>query len=339
MQVIFDHNQSKKKLRRILKSSGQMVDLESIVLVGDEPDANTITTLPSTFPRGDFRYKVCSLVKREKQAGKTVTQICRDHPGLKIGEVRNYFYKTNARSANSVEAAIEQGILPFSYNNPNIDSLNTLFALAFWTGCVSHSSVDVHPSEYNKPVLERLVNSLGYTLVNSDERGIQQPGYTVEKDAYRLISSALARIFGLLGIPFQQGNKLQIKEFEIPWYAQFMQAGLFGKRQDFNKASQARVNAFCRIFCYALLSDKTCNAKMREGVGIDLMTTSTMKTGKKLTTDVANMLMQAFPSLSIPDNHRMTTRKNDYSFKNRIYLYSTDMPIIIGYLRVVLVFD
>lgn len=337
MEEILDHEKAASAAKHVLKISGDNLSLDSIIFVGEFPSLNTITTLPSTFPDGDLRYKVWVITQREKKSGKTVAEIVREQK-LPKALVHSYYYGSTPYAARSVFSATEEGILPFSYKNPNIDNLNSLFALAFWTGCVTQGIVQVRPNELNKSTLDAILNSLGYSHIeNSDRSEQQKKSYTVEKNIYYVLSSALARTFGLLGLPYERGHKAAMATFDIPWYADFMYGRMFFRDgQGFDDASREKVEKFRRAFCYALLSDKTVTANMKNGVSVELMGTYSMEKGTEITRKVATMLMKAFPGLEIPDENLMTTKKGHQrdTYRNRIFLYSGNITPLMEQLRV-----
>lgn len=335
MDVIVNHEKAVSKAKHVLEISGNELSLDSIIFVSEYPSLNTITTLPSTFPDGELRYKVWAITQREKKSGKTVAEIVREQK-LPRALLKSYYYGNTPYAARSVISAVEEGILPFSYKNPNIDNLNALFALAFWTGCVIQGIVQVRPNDFNKRPLEDILNSLGYSNIeHSDISEQQKKSYTVQKNVYYVLSSALARAFGLLGLPYERGHKAAMTTLDIPWYVDFMYGRMFRVGQDFDDASREKVEKFRRAFSYALLSDRTVTANMENGVSVELMGTYSMEKGTEITEKVATMLMKVFPGLEIPGENLMTTKKGRHreTYRNRIFLYSWNIGSIMEQLR------
>jgi hypothetical protein len=320
LDVLLNNEQARKAAATLFRESPP-IHLENITFVGAMPKKGTITTLASTFPEGELRFEQYHITQAEKALGKSCAQIANDHD-WKLPRIRNYFYTSSPRSVQSVEAAEKEGILPLNYTNPNITALNTLFALNFWTGCINQGLVAIVPNEQNRPALEAALNHAGYH--HEEHKDNAKAIYTVHEGMFYLQSSILARTFALLGLPFRQGHKANIKNFDIPWYMDCM----FSEPSDtiFDDASQEQVNIFRRQCMYALLSDKT-NAlqldhdnALQDAISLNLMGTQTQALGKKLTNKVSRMLHKVF-GLELSKEHMKTFPKaGRNTYVNRLYV-------------------
>lgn len=308
MDFVVDNEETVRRLKGMLDGLKE-VDLTKIVLVGDASNRDTVTTLQSTFPYGMEHWKIFT------KTGITRGLRSKKIPALKA--IPRSYRHTTHYVVDSVGQAKQEGILPFSLNNPKIEDWNDLFLFSFLTGCISQGFVQGKPNTINSPVLEYLVSALGYTP-KPDKKS---PHYSVYEETYLVLSSQLARVFASLGLPYQQGNKSHIEDLELPWYVQLMKGKYLKKDQSFDNASKIMSERFLRRFSYVLLSDSAENANMKSGVSVELFATKTKDCGEALTLEVAQILRTAFPGADIPERNLMTTRKSNRDvYTNRIYL-------------------
>ena len=315
-KVILDHGATLERISSILTKYEHKVGLDNLEFIGAVPGTDTITTLPSTFPEGDYRYKVCTTVKKGKREGKRLIDIVSEN-SFTYRSAESYYGSKSCRAVNAVEKAENSWIMPFSFKNEHINNLLVLYSMAFWTGCVNYGYVEVNPCQYNKDALDRCLGGLGNL------------SFSVHNDVYYITDTSLSRELALLGLPLQQGKKASIRDFNMPWFVDFM----FGNH--FKDDSMQRIEEFRKIFLYSLLSDRTRNIRCKDSLGVNLIGSRTKIIGERMVKKVAEQFMMTFNDMQLSDNDFLTDRvyKNrppsKQRFENRIYLRRQNMHTLI----------
>ena len=73
--MITNHKEAVTRAKVVDKTN-----LDDVIFVGTSYASNVLTTLPSTYPKGDYRYAVCKTVKEGKAANLSLAEINRDNP-------------------------------------------------------------------------------------------------------------------------------------------------------------------------------------------------------------------------------------------------------------------
>jgi hypothetical protein len=341
IEIPIDNPRSRRRLRKIIERRDDQVDLRDIVLVGETLTDDTVATLPSTFPSGDGFHGRYIKTKEGLGQGLSQAEISRIH-NIPTHSVTSYANGIVPRSTQSVKVAQKEGILPFSLTNPHINSFNAVFALAFWTGCLGQGMAQVKSNKRTQSAVQRIVESLGYTeydetIPNENDAGNRNYVLTRDTSKFVLCSSALSRSFAALGLPFMDGDKPGIEDFDFPWYLDLLRGKFLDDFQELDEGSKDSVRSANDIFAYALLSDRTNSANMRNGMSVDLMATHSERVGKRFTHKVADLLNDTFPYLDLTERNLLTTERirtdrPSPSFRNKIYFYGAQVEPLLGHL-------
>ena len=320
----------------VLENLGGKVRLDDIIFVDDTYRANSITTLPSTFPDGDLWYTIYLNTVAARRDGKTPREILSMY-NYPRHLVQKYYSGVVPVSGKSVNSAMEEKILPFGFSNPNINNLNALFSLVFWSGSIGKAVVEVVSNCYTRNPLEKILGEIGYTNAdassNSGANGSHN--FRAYDNTYYICSAALARSFGLLGLPLNRHDKSKMADFGVPWYARFIAGDFFNYKQGFDDASNSKAEDFLRTFCYALLADKTQPRFHQDGLRIPLISTFSEEVGINFSMNIAEIMKKAFVELEISRGNIVTTKKGEgrSSYFNRINLTRDEAMYLHSLLR------